>query len=299
MRYFLGKVVLLLSLSLSLHSWAAVEVTDYLDRVVRLEKPAQRIVALAPHIVENTYSAGAGDRLVAAVNYSDYPAEARELPQLGSYKAVSLEQILALGPDLVLIWGSGNSETMLPQLERLGLNVYVNEPRKLEDVARSVRDIGILAGTSEAAEKVAQQYEQTLAQLREHYESNEPVTVLYQVWNQPLQTLNGKHLVSDVIRLCGGRNVYADAIPLAPKINMESVLARDPQVIVASGMGEKRPDWLDEWKQWPVLTAVKHDNLFFVPPDIIQRHTVRIAQGAELFCEHIENARQRLRGTTN
>lgn len=294
MRYFLGRVALLISLLLSLPTWGAVEVIDYLDRAVRLEQPAKRIIALAPHIVENAYSAGAGDRLVAAVSYSDYPPEARQLPQLGSYKAVSLEQILALGPDLVLLWGSGNGESMLQQLERLGLNVYVNEPRKLEDVARSVRDIGTLAGTSEIAETAARQYEQKLARLRGRYEAREPVSVLYQVWNQPLQTLNGEHLVSDVIRLCGGHNVYADAIPLAPKINMESVLARDPQAIVASGMGEERPDWLDEWKQWPALTAVKHDNLFFVPPDIIQRHTIRIVQGAELFCEHIDTARERL-----
>ncbi len=294
MRSFSLKCLPIIALLLSLSVRAEVEVTDYLNRVVRLEQPAERIVALAPHIVENAYSAGAGNRLVAAVDYSDYPPAALELPKLGSHNAVSLEQILALNPDLVLVWGSGNGETMLRQLERLGLNVYVDEPRKLDDVARSVRDIGLLAGTSDIAEAAAQQYEQKLAQLRGRYENKEPITVLYQVWNQPLQTLNGEHLVSDVIRLCGGRNVYADAIPLAPKINMESVLARDPQAIVASGMGKERPDWLDEWKQWPALTAVQLDNLFFVPPDIIQRHTVRIAQGAELFCKHIDTARERI-----
>ncbi len=288
------KYLVVIALLLSFPVQAAVEVTDYLKRVVRLEQPAQRIVALAPHIVENAYSAGAGDRLVAAVDYSDYPPAALELPQLGSHNAVSLEQILALKPDLVLVWGSGNGETMLRQLERLGLNVYVDEPRNLEDVARSVQAIGVLAGTSETAEQAAEGYLAALKQLGERYQQAEPVTVLYQIWNQPLQTLNGDHLVSDVIRLCGGHNVYADALPLAPKINMESVLARDPQAIVASGMGEGRPDWLDEWKQWPGLAAVRHDNLFFVPPDIIQRHTLRIAQGAELFCEHIDTARRRL-----
>lgn len=294
MRSFFSKTFLVFALLLSLPLQAAVEVTDYLNRVVRLEQPAQRIVALAPHIVENAYSAGAGDQLAAAVDYSDYPPAALELPKLGSHNAVSMEQILALEPDLVLVWGSGNGETMLGQLERLGLTVYVDEPRKMEDVARSVRAIGTLAGTSAAAEQAATRYLAKLEHLKSQYKQAEPITALYQIWNQPLQTLNGEHLVSDVIQLCGGRNIYRDAIPLAPKINMESVLARDPQMIVASGTGEERPDWLDEWKQRPGLTAVKHDNLFFVPPDIIQRHTVRIAQGAELFCEHIENARQRL-----
>lgn len=294
MRSFSLKTLLVIASLLSLTVRAEVAVTDYLNRVVRLEQPAERIVALAPHIVENVYRAGAGDRLVAAVDYSDYPPAALELPKLGSHNAVSLEQILALEPDLVLVWGSGNGETMLRQLERLGLTVYVDEPRKLEDVAHSVRAIGILAGSSETAELAAASYLAGLERLESQYVQAEPVGVLYQVWNQPLQTLNGEHLVSDVIELCGGRNIYADALPLAPKINMESVLARDPEIIVASGMGEERPDWLDEWKQWPSLTAVEHDNLFFVPPDIIQRHTIRIVQGAELFCQHIDTARQRL-----
>lgn len=284
-----------LLLVLALPVQADIEVTDGLDRRVTLEEPAQRIIALAPHIVENAYSAGAGDKLVAAVNYSDYPPEARDLPQLGSYKAVSLEQILALEPDLVLLWASGNGEETLRQLERLGVTVYASEPRKLEDVAQSVIDIGILAGTREVAETAAGDYLESLEQLRDQFAGRDPVSVFYQVWNKPLQTLNDEHLVSAVIRLCGGRNVYADAAPLAPKINMESVLDRNPQAIVASGMGDERPEWLDEWQDWPGLTAVQEDNLFFVPPDIIQRHTIRIAQGASLFCEHVETARQRLK----
>ncbi len=273
---------------------ADVTVTDYQGREVTLTQPAQRIVALAPHIVENVYSAGAGDALVAAVNYSDYPPEAKALPHLGSYRAISHEAVLALRPDLVVLWGSGNGETLQRQLERLGLVVYVDEPRTLEDVARSIEDIGILAGTSAQAEKETQAYLERLESLRGHYSEQDPVSVMYQVWNQPLQTLNGEHLVSDVIRLCGGRNAYADAQPIAPKINLESVLERDPQAIVASGMGDERPEWLEEWKQWPKLTAVERDNLFFVPPDIIQRHTARILDGAELFCRHIDRARQRL-----
>lgn len=273
---------------------ADVTVTDYQGREVTLTQPAQRIVALAPHIVENVYSAGAGDALVAAVNYSDYPPEAKALPHLGSYRAISHEAVLALRPDLVVLWGSGNGETLQRQLERLGLVVYVDEPRTLEDVARSIEDIGILAGTSAQAEKETQAYLERLGSLRGHYAEQDPVSVMYQVWNQPLQTLNGEHLVSDVIRLCGGRNVYADAQPIAPKINLESVLERDPQAIVASGMGDERPEWLEEWKQWPKLAAVERDNLFFVPPDIIQRHTARILDGAELFCRHIDRARQRL-----
>ncbi|MDQ2076739.1 cobalamin-binding protein [Marinimicrobium sp. ABcell2] len=272
----------------------ATEVTDFFDQKVSLDQPAQRIVALAPHIVENVFSAGAGDRLIAAVSYSDYPPAARELPQLGSFKAISVESVLALEPDLVLAWASGNGENVIRQMRRLGLNVYTDEPRDLEDVARVIRDIGALAGTEEAAEKEADRFLETLAGLRQRYSGAEPVSVFYQVWNDPLQTLNGEHIISDVIRLCGGRNVYADAATIAPVINRESILDRDPEVIVASGMGEERPEWLEEWRRWPGLTAVSKNNLFFVPPDIIQRHTVRILDGAQLFCDHIAQAREHL-----
>ncbi|MDO3384566.1 cobalamin-binding protein [Gilvimarinus sp. SDUM040013] len=271
---------------------ARVQVVDVRGKLIELAQPAERIIALAPHIVENVYAAGAGDKLVAAVSYSDYPVQALSLPQVGSFKVVNYERILALKPDLVLSWSSGNGEDVAAQLERLGLTVYVDELRTLGDIAQEVRTLGELAGTSTSANATADQWLQKLESLNQRYKNTEPVSVMYQVWNDPLQTLNGEHLVSDVIRLCGGRNVFADAVSIAPKINIESVLARDPQAIVASGMGEDRPDWLDEWLNYPSLQAVKNKHLFFVPPDIIQRHTLRILDGAELMCEHLDSVRQ-------
>ena len=273
---------------------APIEVTDARGKLITLNAPAERIVALAPHLVENAYSAGAGGKLVAAVSYSDYPPAAQKLPEVGTCKTVSLEAVLALKPDLVLAWSSGNGLTAANQLERLGITVYVDEPRTLDDIAREVRTIGLLAGTAQVANKTADAWLARLQKLREAHHSSKAVSVFYQVWNQPLQTLNGEHLVSDVIRLCGGRNAFADAVSLAPKINVESVLGRNPDVIVASGMGEERPEWLDEWKQYPALTAVANNHLFFVPPDIIQRHTLRILDGAELMCQRLDQARAQI-----
>lgn len=290
---FCFRTLAFLCLSLLVSSLQAQTVTDYWDREITLEQPARRIIALAPHIVENVYSAGAGEYLVAAVNYSDYPEQAKQLPQVGSFKLVNLERILALEPDLVVMWVS-NGEQTLQRLTQLGIPVYVDDPRKLPDVARSVRDIGTLAGTESTAETAAEGYLQRLQELQSEYTDSDAVSVFYQVWNQPLQTLNGQHIISDVIRLCGGYNIYADAVPKAPKINMESVLERDPQVIIASGMGEAKPEWLDDWLAWPKLSAVTHKNLYFVPPDLIQRHTLRILKGAELFCQHLAQARVRL-----
>lgn len=271
----------------------SIEVVDARGKTLVLDKPAERIIALAPHIVENVYSAGAGRKLLAVVSYSDYPPQAQSLPQVGSFMHVNYEQILAFKPDLVIGWLSGSSEDIASQLERLGLRVYMDEPTSLQAVAESVRTIGQLAGTEAVANRAADEYLATIDELAERYQSATAVSVFYQIWHDPLQTLNDEHLVSDVIRLCGGRNLYADAQVLAPKISIESVLARDPDMIVASGMAEERPEWLDKWRDYSRLKAVKYDNLYVVPPDIIQRHTLRIAQGARMFCEHLAKVREK------
>jgi iron complex transport system substrate-binding protein len=117
------------------------------------------------------------------------------------------------------------------------------------------------------------------------------VEVFYQVWKQPMMTVNGKQIISDAIRLCGGRNVFAALPILAPTVTAEAVIAANPEVIVASGMGEARPEWLDDWRRWKTLAAVAGDNLYFIPPDLIQRHTPRILDGAEQLCLHLETAR--------
>ncbi|MDZ7924672.1 MAG: cobalamin-binding protein [Marinagarivorans sp.] len=275
---------------------SALEVTDYLGRTVRLAKPAERIVALAPHVVENIFSAGGGERLVGVVDYSDYPEAAKKIPRVGTISSHSMEAIVALKPDLVVAWTGSGGAKVLGQLEALGLTVYMSDPRKLPDVARSIRDYGFLMGTEKIAEATAEQFLNHLTALQVQYQHRAELSVLYQVWHTPLQTLSDEHIISDVIHLCGGRNVFGDAKIVAPKINLEAVFARNPDVIVASGMGVARPEWLDDWKRWPSLKAVEKGNLYFVPPDIIQRHTARILEGAQLMCESLDKARIKIKG---
>lgn len=267
---------------------AEVSVKDFNGREVRLPAPAQRIVALAPHIVENVFSAGAGEKLVGVVDYSDYPEQAKAIPRVGNFQSWSLESLVALQPDLVVLWRSGNGIDSLATFQRLGIPVFVSEPRQLEDIPRTIRAIGSLAGTSATADAEAQRIEQTLDSLRQRYRRDDAVSVFYQIWNEPLQTVNGEHLISQILSLCGGYNVFADAPTLAPKINIESVLARDPDAIVASGMDTARPEWLDEWRKYPSLTAVSTESLFFVPPDHVQRPTSRIILGAKSLCTQLE-----------
>lgn len=272
---------------------ATIMVEDYLGRTVQLPEPAKRIVALAPHVVENLYSAGAGDRLVAAVEFADYPAEAQALPRIGAFNTVSLEGILALKPDLVVSWLSGNGLSIVEQLRRLGVPVYADEPKTLEDIARSIRDLGRLAGTEAVSNAVAEGFLSRLQILEVRSRDASQLTVFYQVWHQPLQTVNDEHIISDVLGLCGGNNIFGDAASLAPVISVESVLERNPDVILASGPDENRPGWLDEWQRFPSLRAVQANNLMFVPADYLQRHTLRILDGAEMVCEQFQRSREK------
>ncbi|MEP1472899.1 MAG: cobalamin-binding protein [Halieaceae bacterium] len=269
----------------------AVEVTDSLDRQVILAQPAQRVITLAPHLVENLYSAGGGGRIVGTVSFSNYPEEAKTLPLIGSFNAFSLERILALQPDLILMWGSGNGLQALEQLQQLGLPVYVDELRTLEDMYQSIRNLGVLTGFTETAEREASRLESGFEQLRARHRDLEPLGVFYQIWHEPLQTLNGDHLINEVIKLCGGNNIFADAVSLAPKVNLESILDRGPEVIIASGMSEARPAWLKNWENYPQLTAVRNNALFAIDPDQIQRPTARLLTGTTELCAQLDSVR--------
>lgn len=272
---------------------AELAVTDDAGHALQLPRPAQRIVSLAPHLTELLYAAGAGGQLVAAVEFSNYPEAAKALPRIGSYAAFDLERIAALKPDLVVAWGSGNPPGPLAQLRRLGIPVFISEPQRLEDIGPSLVRLGDLAGTGAVARHAADAFEARRTALAVRHADRRPVTVFYEIWNQPLMTVGGTHIISAAIALCGGRNVFDAVTQPAATVGLEAVLRADPEAIVASGMGESRPDWLDDWQRWPQLTAVKRGNLFFVPPDLLQRHTPRILDGAERLCAALDAARRR------
>lgn len=260
-------------------------------KLARPVKPAQRIVSLSPHITELVYAAGAGAKLVGNVEYGDYPEAAKALPKVGGYSRLDLEAILALKPDLVLAWESGNPPAALAKLRAMGITVDVSQPDRMADVANEIARYGALAGTSAVADAAAAAFRARQAALAARYSQRPPVTVFYQIWRQPLMTVNDRQIISDAIRLCGGRNVFGALPVLAPTVTLEAVIAANPEAIVASGMGSERPEWLSDWHRWKNLTAVKRDNLYFIPPEEIQRHTPRLLDGAEKLCRALESAR--------
>jgi len=276
---------------LAFGAMAEIRLHDDLGDELVLAKPATRIVSLAPNVTETLFAIGAGQLIVGADEYSNYPRAAQDIPRVNNHAAANYEHILALKPDLIIAWQSGNSGQIIPRLRRLGLPVFVIEPRTLEDIAGVARRFGAITGHTADAQRLAAEFEAKLAELRQTFSARTPVKVFYQIWNEPLITLNGSHLVSDVIRLCGGINVFAGAAPLVPYVNIEAVISADPQVIIASGSSEKSPTWLTMWQRWPAISAVKHGHVYSVPPDLIQRHSLRIAEGAAQVCSHLDRAR--------
>lgn len=285
---------LLLITGVQARSDNAVRAVDDTGKTVSLPAPAQRIVSLAPHATELLFAAGAGDRVVGVVDYSNYPPAATQLPIVGGYESLNTEAILALQPDLLVAWHSGNSVTQVERLARLGIPVFYTEPRQLEDIATNLERLGRLSGTLTQANAAAADFRERLDALEKRYAGQAAVQTFYQIWNQPLMTVNGEHLISQVISLCGGRNVFADLETLAATIDTEAVLQANPDVIIASGMAVQRPEWLYDWKKWPQLTAAHLDQLYFIEPDLIQRHTPRILDAADIMCKQLDGARARL-----
>ncbi|MBI2308005.1 MAG: cobalamin-binding protein [Rhodocyclales bacterium] len=274
---------------------ADVSVRDDLGNTVKLARPAQRIVSLAPHMTETLFAAGAGAQVVGTVDYSDYPEAARKITRVGGYSRLDLEAIAAMKPDLVVGWQSGNAAAHIEKLKGLGYPLYISQPNRIEDVASEIERLGTLAGTGATAAAEARRFRERLAGLRAQYSGKATVRTFYQIWKQPLMTVGKNQIISDAIRLCSGENVFGTLEQMAPTVTVEAVIAANPETIVASGMGDSRPEWLDDWKKWTGIDAVKRDNLFFVPPELIQRHTPRLLEGTERLCQHLETVRERRR----
>jgi iron complex transport system substrate-binding protein len=258
-----------------------------------LERPARRIAALSPGATELLFAAGAGDAVVAVVAHSDYPPAATAIESIGSHARVDLERLLALAPDLVIGWISGNPSEQLAAIAALGLPLFLIEPRQLDAVASAIERLATLAGTETVGRAEASRFRGGMAALAERHAEADPVPVFYQVWDQPLMTVNDQHLIGQVLRICGGRNVFGQLDRLVPRLSLEAVLGADPEAIIVGGMGEENPAWLEPWRAYPGLTAVRRDNLFFIPPSLLQRPTPRLLEGAVLLCEKLEVARGR------
>lgn len=296
MRRSLGACLLLAA---GLAVQAAPHVDDA-GRSVDLPTPPRRVVTLAPNLTEFVYAVGAGDTLVGTMDTSNYPEAATRVPRIGDYQRLDVERILALKPELILVWHHGNQGRELGQLEAAGLRLFYLEPRRIDDVPRALSRVGALLGREAQGRAQAQALQRELDALRAGHAGAAPVSVFFQVWSQPLMTLNGQHLTSDILALCGGRNVFADLPALAPQISVESVVAADPEAMfTARESAQEGLAWRRDpqrpafalWRPFTRLTAVRRGWMYSVPGDLITRQGPRIVDGVRAVCAALDEVR--------
>jgi iron complex transport system substrate-binding protein len=271
---------------------AELRVTDDAGTTVTLAAPAQRIVSLGPHLTELVFAAGGGPRLVGVIRYSDFPAAAHALPVVGDAHAIDFERIVQLRPDLVLVWGSGLNERHKARLRSLGLTVYESEIRHVQGIADTLRRLGTLVGNDGTARDSANALERRWQALAERYRGRAPVRVFWQLWHEPLMTINREHLISEAMRACAGVNVFAELPLLTPSVSWEAAVSADPQLIATSGRAADAPRDFAPWQRFAgKVDAVRRQRFASIDGDLIGRMGPRFVDGASALCEAIDRAR--------
>lgn len=268
---------------------APIVVTDDLGRKVELKQPAQRIVTLAPFLTELAFAAGAGARVVGVSAFSDYPAEARNLPEVASSTGIAPEPLLALRPDLVLAWADTIRAEDIARIERLGAPVLVARTRRLDDAARLLLLVGQLAGLDGSREAAA--YRARIEALSRAHASVRPLDVLVEIWNPPLTTIGANHWIDEALAACGARNAFADLPGVAPLLDWEQVFARDPVAVVGMGAPGREGEFAARWRERAALRAVRDKRLVYVDADLLQRPTLRLAEGVSRLCAGLDRVR--------
>jgi iron complex transport system substrate-binding protein len=269
-------------LCFSLNS-SACEIIDDANHVLNLKAPASRIISLAPDLTEILFAIDAGNKIVGVIQGSDYPAAAKKIPIVGRYNGLDLEKIMALKPDLIVVWGEGKLAGILKSLH---IPVYVSHPHHLLDIPKTMERLGCLAGTEKAASMASKQFLKTYHELKNKYAYEKKVSVFYQVWPQPLLTVSHESWINDVIELCGGKNIFMNLIGAAPEVSMESVIIANPTVIFQTQASHF-------WEKWPHLLAVKNKNIFTLSPNFVERASPRILIGVSEVCFDLKAAREK------
>ena len=255
------------------------------------DKPL-RIVALAPHIVENLYAIGAGDLIVGTLDYADYPQEATKIERIGGYNGISIEKLLMLKPDMVIAWKSGNQAEDLAQIKRLGIELHLSNPRYIEGVAKEILKLGRLTGHIEQSKKVAEAFTAKLNVIKAAQHNKTMLTGFYQLWPEPMMTVSKNTWINQLIETCQVTNVFADSDTDYPQISIENVIVTKPQVIIIPDEKSKRVIPTVNWQQWPEIPAVKYEQFISVNADLLHRFSPRMLDGLAQMCDKIEVSRE-------
>jgi iron complex transport system substrate-binding protein len=266
-------------------------VTDDSARALSVRSPPLRIVSLSPGATEMLFAAGAGGEVVATVEYSDVPPEAKRVARIGDAVSIDLERLVRIHPDVVVAWPGGGNPAQREKIARLAIPVYEQQAQRLRDLAPSIRRLGVLAGTETQAEAAARGIEARLAALERTYAgaaggARHP-SVLLEVWNRPIYTVGGRHLMTDALELCGARNVFADLPEPGPVVDIEAIIARDPDIIIAAGPPGESAGWLADWKRFGTLRAVRDGRLLAFEDQGLSRLGPSVLDATEALCRAI------------
>jgi iron complex transport system substrate-binding protein len=294
-----GKTLLkhfsiILSLSLALLSnvsSADIRLKQANGDILELPGSAERIITLAPNLAELVFAAGAGDKLQAVVEYSNFPAPVKQLPRVGDAFRIDLERIVEFQPDLIIAWASGNPQTALQKLEQLGMPVWQIEITRPDEIAETLESISRAAGNETHGVLAARALRIKLNQLRADNADKRPLQIFFQIAARPLYTINGEHIISRSLEICGAKNIFANLSSLAPQVSRESVILEDPEVMIATRI-EGQPPSLDHWQDWPHLQAVENKAMLYLPADEISQATPRLLDSIELACKLLDEVRK-------
>jgi len=283
-------VVCFILLVFSMHSFAGISLPQANGSSLELAAPADRLITLSPHLTELVFAAGAGKNLVATVAYSEYPQAAAKLPRIGDAFRIDVERVLTLAPDLVIAWDSGNPRQAIARIVSLGIPVWSVEIREPDEIAGVIKAIGDASGRTQAAGVAAADFQSKLNKLSRRYSSRQMLDYFFQIDDKPLYTINGQHLISKGLSLCGGHNIFHDLPGLSFQVTHESVIVADPVAMFAP-VRENEPNPLAIWLDWPSMQAVRENSLFTLPADKISQATPRLLDALEIACSVLDDLR--------
>ncbi|MFK5984207.1 MAG: cobalamin-binding protein [Pseudomonadota bacterium] len=270
---------------------AQIKVLDDNQQSVVLTHKAQRIISLSPSITEMLFAAGAGKQVIGVVSYSNFPPQAKKITSVGSYNSLDIEKIISLNPDLIIAWKSGNPIKQVNKLKALGYPVFISEALNFEDISNNIKNFGILSGNEPVSQLQSQQFITAINDLQKKYKDKQQISVFVQIWNKPVMTVGAKHIISRVIQLCGGINIFNNSkLTITPDV--ESVIQAKPQLILSTGMANLAKQWLKRWENWTMIPAVRNNHLYSTNPDLLVRHSPRLVQGTKNVCLLIDKVRR-------
>ena len=266
-------------------------VRDDTSAEVRVPVDNCRLVSLAPGTTAMLFAAGAGHCLIGTIAHSKEPDEAASIPVVGDAETLDFERLLAMRPTTVVVATDVVQRVRIDRIRELGIPVYEVHVTSLGQMPEAVRRLGALAATEAEAERSSRVLAAELARIAARYRDRPRVRVLYQIWDRPIYTIGGRHVINDALNVCGASNVFADLTTAAPAVTRESAVLRDPDLILVSAPPEPAEEWRAEWQKFPTLSAVRAGHVLPYTDERMDRMGPSVIEATASLCKLIDQTR--------